>query len=319
MVKYNNEGVVQWAKSASGDKNAQGFSIIIEDNNDIYIAGSFSGSLNFENGTSKLQSKDDIKDAFVAKFNSAGRFIWAKNAGFDIYPHDNYFIYMTKYTRDGENKGTTFFNGNENIRNFGLHSGPMGLLYLLGSFKNTDGYNIESKELTMNEGETLDLPKSLKQEYDKLVAENFERSIAGLFSVLNHLKYNGIEISDKDIQNTFDRYNPEFKQKYSEIYSNLASVNIMINDDGIISVQTKDGKPVVFDKLKINDGARLNITTFESGDAQLNVLSGCVVGKMMIWFDLNYIKLIGDSGNLLIDYDTDHSQKLVNLKKDIMD
>jgi len=114
------------------------------------------------------------------------------------------------------------------------------------------------------------------------------RNIAGLFSVLNHVKYNGIEISAADIRKTFDTYNPGFEQEYADIYSSLERVNVMINDDGIISVKTEDGKSVVFDKLKINDGAQLNITSFESGDAQINILSGCVVGKMMIWFDTKY-------------------------------
>jgi hypothetical protein len=319
LAKYNKEGAVQWVKVASGDKNSTGFSIILENNNDIYVSGSYNGNLNFENGTRALQSKEGKKDVFVAKYNTAGRFMWAMGAGLDTYPQENYFIYMTKYSKDGENKGTTFFSGNETIRNFGLYSGPMGLLYLIGSFQNTAVSSPESITLSMNELNEFDLPKSIKQEFDKLVAEDYEKNIAGLFSVLNHVKYSGIEISAEDIRRTFDLYNPEFKNKYPDIYSSLKKVNVMINDDGIIVIKTKDGKSTVFDKLKINDGAQLNITSFESGDAQLNVLSGCVVGKMMIWFDLNYVKLLRKSGDLLIDYDTDHSQKLVNLKKDIMD
>ena len=319
LAKYNKEGAVQWVKVASGDKNSTGFSIILENNNDIYVSGSYNGNLDFENGTRALQSKEGKKDVFVAKYNTAGRFMWAMGAGLDTYPQENYFIYMTKYSKDGENKGTTFFSGNENIRNFGLYSGPMGLLYLIGSFQNNTVSSPESITLSMNELNEFDLPKSIKQEFDKLVAEDYEKNIAGLFSVLNHVKYSGIEISAEDIRRTFDLYNPEFKNKYPDIYSSLKKVNVMINDDGIIVIKTKDGKSTVFDKLKINDGAQLNITSFESGDAQLNVLSGCVVGKMMIWFDLNYVKLLRKSGDLLIDYDTDHSQKLVNLKKDIMD
>ena len=319
LVKYNNDGKVVWVKSASGDKNAMGFSIVIENDNDIYIAGSYSGNLSFENGLTALQTKEENKDVFVAKYNSAGRFMWAKNAGLDTYPQDNYFTYMTKYTKDGENKGTTFFSENESLRNFGLHSGPMGLLYLTGSFKNTAGYSLASMSFETHEGEVLDLPLSIKQEFDKLIADHYEKNIAGLFAVLNHVKYSGIEILAADIQEAFDKYNPGFKQKYPDIYNSLKRVNVMINDDGIISVETEDGKSAVFDKLKINDGAQLNITTFESGDAQINVLTGCVVGKMMIWFDLNYIKLLRKNGDLLIDYDTDHSQKLVNLKEDIMD
>jgi hypothetical protein len=63
----------------------------------------------------------------------------------------------------------------------------------------------------------------------------------------------------------------------------------------------------------------LKISSLQSGDAQLDVLSGITVGKMVVWFDLNFIKLYKLNGNLLFDYDSDHTQKMMNLKADILE
>jgi hypothetical protein len=129
----------------------------------------------------------------------------------------------------------------------------------------------------------------------------------------------GVKISGEDVKKALDKYNPGFKQLYPEIYNNLGKINFMLNNDGIVRLETLDGSSVIFDKLKISSGATLKITGFQSGDAQLDVLSGISVGKMVVWFDLNYVKLYKLNGNLLFDYDSDHTQKTMNLKADILE
>uniref|UniRef100_UPI0029313713 hypothetical protein n=1 Tax=Escherichia coli TaxID=562 RepID=UPI0029313713 len=57
---------------------------------------------------------------------------------------------------------------------------------------------------------------------------------------------------------------------------------------------------------------------FNSGNAQIDILSGVMVGKAVIWYSLNYVRLFKDHGDLLFDYDRDHTQKKVNIKKDIL-
>jgi hypothetical protein len=136
---------------------------------------------------------------------------------------------------------------------------------------------------------------------------------------MNHIKLSGVKISGEDVKKVLDKYNPGFKKSCPEIYSNLGKINIMLNTDGIIRLETLDGSSVLFDKLKINSGATLKITSLQSGDAQLDVLSGVTVGKMVVWFNLNYIKLYKLNGNLLFDYDSDHTQKMMNLKADILE
>jgi hypothetical protein len=319
VAKFDKTGSIIWAKKVSGTNNASGFSILNDAAGDIFISGSFDGKIEFENGLAALQCMEGLSDVFIAKYSGSGQFKWASKVGLDTYPQENYLTYLTKCTKDGVNKGTAFYNENEGFSNFGLQLGPMGLLYLTGTFQKSTGAVVGSLALNTNELKEFNLIESLKEESDKLIADKYEHSIAGVFSVMNHMKLSGVKISGEDVRKALDKYNPGFKKTYPEIYNNLGKINFMLNNDGIVKLETLDGSSVVFDKLKISSGATLKISAFQSGDAQLDVLSGISVGKMVIWFDLNYVKLYKLNGNLLFDYDSDHTQKMMNLKADILE
>jgi len=318
VAKYDKNGNVVWAHMINGTKSTTGFSLVIENNNDLYIAGSYSGTIEFNDGAHKLQCNEEVNDVFIAKFNVAGRLIWAGKTGLDTYPQENGLTYMTKFGKDGANKGTSFFSEDENFRNFGLHFGPMGLLYLTGSFRSTSGFATNKIDLVTNESSEFDLLSSLKTESDNLIADDYEKHIAGLFAVLNHIKYNGIRISGMEAQQALDKYNPKFKSAYPSVYESIGFINFMVNSDGIVIMETNDGNSITIDKLKISNESRIKITSYSSGDAQIDVMSGIKVGKLFVWFDLNYVRLLKDSGNLLFDYDTDHSQKTLNMKDDLL-
>ena len=63
----------------------------------------------------------------------------------------------------------------------------------------------------------------------------------------------------------------------------------------------------------------IKITSLPSGDEQIDILSGISVGKLVVWYNLNFVRMFGKNGDLLFDYDTDHTQKIVNLRKDILE
>jgi len=319
VAKYDKEGEVIWAKKATGPNSCTGFSILYDAGGNIYVSGSFSGKLEFENGLTSLQCMEGMNDVFIAKYTKDGIFKWAMKVGLDTYPQENYLTYLTKCSSDGMGKGTTFYNENENFSNFGLQFGPMGLIYLTGTFQNTAGVTIGSLAMNTNEIKSFNIIESLKAESDKLIAAKYERTIAGVFSVMNLVKLSGIRISGEDVKKAFDKYNPSFKKLYPEIYENIGKINFMLNNDGIIKLETVDGESSVIDKLKISSGSTLKIVSFENGDAQIDVLSGIAVGKLVVWFDLNYVKLYKTNGNLLFDYDSDHTQKLMNIKTDILE
>jgi hypothetical protein len=318
VAKYDGEGNVVWAKEATGANSCTGLSILYDADDDIYISGSYSGKIEFENGASSLQCMEGLNDVFIAKYTRDGMFKWAMKVGLDTYPQENFLVFLSKCSTDGVNKGTSFYNENESFTNYGLQTGPMGLIYLTGTFQNSAGVAVGSLAMNTNELKSFNVIESLKTESDKLIAARYERTIAGVFSVMNLIKLTGIKISGEDVKKAFDKYNPGFKKMYPEIYENIGKINFMLNSDGIIKLETVDGEAAYIDKLKIASGSTLKIISFENGDAQIEVLSGIEVGKLIVWFDLNYVKLYKLNGNLLFDYDSDHTQKMMNIKADIL-
>ena len=118
IAKYNNDGVIQWLKregSATGDDHAS--SIALDNSENIYITGYFSGLAKF--GISKLKNigSDDI---FLVKYNPDGGLIWVKQTGGKGNKHARALI----LDKDGNIYVTGVFNvdftfAENNIKNLG--------------------------------------------------------------------------------------------------------------------------------------------------------------------------------------------------------
>lgn len=317
VVRYDKDGNVSWADVYQGDGNSAGFAITLDVNGFPVAAGSFNGRISPGEAELSLTSGEGRNDVMMAKYNSRGRLIWAGRSGLDEYRQDTYLSYVTWFGPNGEHEKTRLFNENENFRNFGLYAASDGRIYFAGAFNNTTGMNYAT--LALNDGRVQNPVESLKAENDILLKDNYDPTIAGMFAAANLMLYNGFKISGRDAQQALDKYNPDFRKKYDAIYENLGKINFIMNDEGIINISTSDGNSVRIDKIKINNGSRIKINGYPSGDAQINVLSGIEVGKLVVWFNLNFIRMFKLNGDLLFDYDSDHTQKLMNLKEDILE
>jgi hypothetical protein len=79
IVKYNASGNVIWAKSAGGDYLDEIFSIAVDPNRNVFIAGCFtSPALTFGNIT---LTNAGMCDMFTTKYDSTGNVLWAKSNG----------------------------------------------------------------------------------------------------------------------------------------------------------------------------------------------------------------------------------------------
>ena len=87
--KFNSSGKFQWAKKIGGHGYDEGTAITIDAEQNLYITGLFEDSADFDPSISEhiLVSSEASRDAFVAKYNSQGDYIWARSMGgnsFDI-------------------------------------------------------------------------------------------------------------------------------------------------------------------------------------------------------------------------------------------
>lgn len=85
VVKLDPAGQLVWVKTFGGSSN-QGNSIKLDTQQNIYVGGSFTGTVDFDpNSNSQLESSNGSYDAYVVKLDNNGDFIWVKTLGGDTF------------------------------------------------------------------------------------------------------------------------------------------------------------------------------------------------------------------------------------------
>jgi len=82
MAKYDASGNCIWAKQAGGNSYDNGYGISTDTNGNSYVTGYFRSTATF--GTIQLVSYGE-SDIFIAKYDTDGNCIWAKQAGGNSY------------------------------------------------------------------------------------------------------------------------------------------------------------------------------------------------------------------------------------------
>ena len=118
VVKYSSDGDPIWARSAGGNLLDQSYGITADRDGNIVIAGFIMGTANFS-GTALTAT--DLRDIFLAKYNSSGTLVWARKAGGPDFEEvndvasdaqGNYII--TGYFKGRATFETTILNSNSN-------------------------------------------------------------------------------------------------------------------------------------------------------------------------------------------------------------
>ncbi|RFS17789.1 SBBP repeat-containing protein [Emticicia sp. C21] len=100
LAKYNKDGVLLWAKMLAKHPSIYGDKIKLDNAGNVFIAGGFSGELDY--GSTKLTSRGRA-DFFLAKHTNDGNFLWANSGGGSEYEVltglavDNNGVYVTGY------------------------------------------------------------------------------------------------------------------------------------------------------------------------------------------------------------------------------
>lgn len=79
LVKYTNDGEFIWATTAESTGDDRGFCLALDEQSNIFLGGYYGADIKFGEGerNATAYTHTGSFDAFIAKFNSQGEFIWA--------------------------------------------------------------------------------------------------------------------------------------------------------------------------------------------------------------------------------------------------
>jgi hypothetical protein len=296
--------------------NTVGVSATSDSKGNIFIAGSFRGKLTA--GGTTLSTAGDKPDAFVASLSSAGDVKWLRKLNLDSIPSDSPVAFSATFNTEGKSQGVVRTGVYDDFSDYGLFSNGGDKLVYNGIVNRVFSATPSAVNAKFASEVIAASPELLKKEVDNQLQNQTDKGVAGLFAAINLVKNMGVTLSGNDAQTAFDKYNPGFKKYCPNIYKNLARINFVKNSEGVITIMTENGEDIMIDKIKVRNKSTLSISSLPTGDLQFDILSGIKVGKMVVWFNLNSIRLFRLNGDMLFDYDKDHSQQTMNMRKDIL-
>ena len=296
---------LHWIRKFDSDGKAAAFAITKANDDEIYIAGSFSGKMEMDG--KMIQSSNKNGNLFIAQLNQKGDLVWMKNVEIDSTVRDEQVAFLIKFNRTGDI--VSIQSNNEDGRN--IHTG-FGYLSDTGLCFTGTGNLVSNIIHLSRTADKQDISGAISKEYNYLIGKKCHPKVAGLISIMKLILKPGMEVTGKQIQSFVNSLNKSFSVEAVSLLKTIGQIGILKNEDGIVSLKTIDNKPLIFDKLRLEDGARFNITEFGNGDLSIGTISGFQIVVYQVVLYLNSLLIDYSSGNMMLDYDRDHTLKTVS-------
>lgn len=313
--KIDESGKGIWVLPYLSEANTVGLTVTSEKEK-VYAAGSFRNNISIGNHIAEL--KKNSHDSFIACISPNGNTEWIARLNLDTIPGTAPVAFSAKFNSSGNRLSMSKSVEDESFNGYGLFVVADGGLLYNGIVNRVFSSTPAKLETSYASAAVAATPELLKKQTDELIEDNADKGIAGLIAAVLLVKNMGATLSGNDARAALDKYNTSFSKQSPNIYKNLSKINFVKNSNGVISIQTEKGSDIYFDKIRVKNNSSININTTPSGDVSVDVLSGILVGKMVVWYKLNSVKLSKKSGDMVFDYDKDHSTAKVNMRKDIL-
>lgn len=152
ISKYDKNGTINWIKSFGDSLDESGKKIVVDGSGNIYVAGLYQGTVDFDPGVKKVELKaKSSTGAFLVKYDSSGNFIWANdipipepNSGYtstialtidhsnDIYISTT--LGISKMDTNGKQLWNTKIIGNDHLFVYSCTTDADKNLYLTGEY-----------------------------------------------------------------------------------------------------------------------------------------------------------------------------------------
>jgi hypothetical protein len=315
VASFSQDSKVNWVKILEGSGAEYVTGIVRDPSGNFILSGNFSGK--FQADTKSIQTEKPDQSLFLLSMKPEGAVNWLTPVFFDDTKTRENIYYQVHLDTNGKLLSTEYLPQQNSLWKNLLLLDDKNNLLATGGFSTLPGM-IRRTAAATNDVAAYDVTAILKEKNDKLIASGCDKGAAGLFAAFTMLSDFESKLSGKFVQEALDKYNPTFKSKSPSIYKSFGIVEFIKNANGIITLRTVNNQFMELDKMKVSSDANMKVILTPEGDARVEFISGAKVGKAFIWFPLNSITVIQKSGNLIFDYNKDHTKATMNITKDIL-
>lgn len=281
------------------------YNIILDNEENIYFSGAFNDDLYAGGKTLKTQKGD----MFIAKCSPYGQIEWINQANVDQLDNLNN-TFVAQFDKNGKRLWNRTIAQSEDYTDYGISIDNGGNTFLTGSLLASTGLFNQSYKSIAHKSAFAIAGNATPDSNNNVTAPE----IAGLIALIAQINQAN-NTQGAVAQSTYANQNHNISDTETEIYNQLGNMEFIRNNQGIVTIRTKNGKPAQFNTIKLNNNSKLKISIYNTGNAQIDFLSGSQYGNEQVWYSLNSIKVYKESGDITFDYDSNHTKKTINAKQ----
>jgi hypothetical protein len=151
-----------------------------------------------------------------------------------------------------------------------------------------------------------------------LNTKSYDKNSAGLIAFFKILQNGNVKLTGKEIAATAISTNTNFKTVSPQLYAGLKEIEEISSKNGIVTVKLNNPESFGAANLKFEKISQFRIMNYKSGNLDIVVLSGITYKPYFKEYPINYFRIYKSSDEIMIDYDADNDQKLINIGKDLL-
>jgi hypothetical protein len=165
---------------------------------------------------------------------------------------------------------------------------------------------------------SIEMAKLWKKRSDQYQQNSCHNSVSGLFAFFNTVEEFNLEVSGKEIIASLNAFIPNFGMGNACANENLKKIEKISIDHGVMTINIINGSSIILGSLLIHDNAKLSLKNYQTGNLKITVIDGVEFKSIIRKFDVNYIKVFRVNGDVMIDYNKKHEQRILSAKPDFI-
>lgn len=306
FATFDNKGAMEWflPVNCSGYGYAQAFNV--GKNGNVYALVNYTGAVTVNN---RQLCNSDHAAHLILGISGKGETILGENVDYEV-PEGKKLAFYGKFKPDGTKVDLLSFPTDRVRFDSQITVDSQNDVVVRGIVGEIEGL---TKEVPINLSmASYSAEAELEKYMNDFKKQQYNKHMAPLFAAVKVLSQNGGSISGLHVRDLIRKNNPDFPRENPEVYEGLLRMQFVVNEGGVVKIETYQKKKVSLFSMSINNNSNLQIVQSSNDSYTLNFLNGVQVGKAFIWYDLNSLEL-NRNGAMLFDYDNDHTRKTVGI------